>query len=268
MADTKKTRPTLVADIKDVQLSLKTAGYYVGAIDGDFGKGSRTALDAALQHAALGRGRPVFVSQALTDAQIKDAADAHGIPFSCIKAVIAVESNGGMYTDMRADILSIDGPGGFIDGGMPKILFEAKWFHKLTGGAYDQIAPNISSPVWDRKLYFGGQAEYKRYWQAAQLDERAAMKSCSWGLFQIMGVNHQLCGYTDVLSFVTAMKTGEAKQLEAFLTFIGNVRHKTKTLKQWLIEKNWAMFAEGYNGEGYRANKYDTKLAKEEAKYA
>lgn len=35
--------------IEDIQQVLKTAGYYQGAIDGDFGSGSRAALEAAVK---------------------------------------------------------------------------------------------------------------------------------------------------------------------------------------------------------------------------
>lgn len=267
MPDTKKVRAVLIADIKNVQRDLASAGYYHGAIDGDFGKGSNLALQQALNHAAIGRGRPVYTKKTLTYSDIKDAADSYRLSFGAVKAVIAVESGGGYFTDVRREILDLDGPGGFIDGDLLKILFEAKWFHKFTDGVYDKTHPNISSPVWDKKLYIGGQSEYKRYWAAATLNEEAAMKSTSWGMFQIMGFNHKLCGYQDVESFVLALKQGEQRQLEAFLIFIGNMKHKGKTLLTWLQQKNWAMFAEGYNGAGYRANQYDTKLEKEDAKY-
>jgi hypothetical protein len=37
---------------------------------------------------------------------------------------------------------------------------------------------------------------------------------------------------------------------------------KSAKLDDELRAKNWAAFAKGYNGSGYRANQYDTRLAK------
>lgn len=268
MADTKKTQPQLVEDVKYIQDVLKREGYYGGLLDGDFGGGSKRALEAMRIHAMLGRGVQPKASKTLTDADIRMVAGTHKVPYSATKAVIAVESGGGWYTDPRADILDLDGPGGFIDGDLLKILFEAKWFHSFTKGKYDKTNPNISSPIWDRKLYVGGQAEYKRFWEAAKLDAEAAFKATSWGMFQIMGFNHSMAGYASAQDMVNAFKQGESVQLDSFMTFISSVKHKGKLLIQWLREKNWAMFAEGYNGAGYAANQYDIKLRKEDAKYA
>lgn len=268
MADTKKLRAALITDVKYIQGVLKGEGYYGGSLDGDFGGGSKKALEAMRIHAMLGRGVQPQSSKTLSDAAIRTVAQTHNVPYSATKAVIAVESGGGWYTDARAEILDLDGPGGFIDGDLLKILFEAKWFHAFTKGKYDKSNPNISSPIWNRKLYVGGQGEYRRFWEAAQLDSEAAFKSTSWGMFQIMGFNHKLAGYQSAQAMVDAFKQGESVQLDAFMTFISNVKHKGKLLIQWLREKNWAMFAEGYNGAGYAANQYDTKLAKEDKKYA
>ena len=267
MADTKKTRALLIEDVKYIQNLLKSEGYYKGILDGDFGPGSRVALESMKLHARFGRGATSTVARTITDTEIRSSATKFSIPFSAVKSVIAVESGGGWYTDERKDIVDLDGPGGFIDGDLLKILFEAKWFHSFTGGKYDETNPNISSPTWNRKLYFGGQNEYKRFWEAAQLDAEAAFKATSWGMFQIMGFNHKLAGYDSAQAMVEAFKQGEQVQLEAFLTFISNVKHKGKLLIQWLREKNWAMFAEGYNGAGYAANQYDVKLAREDKKW-
>lgn len=267
MADTKKTRAVLVEDLKDIQEVLRAEGYYTGDIDADFGNKSKAALSAMVVHARLGRGASPTVAKIITNDQIKVIAAKFNVPFSATMAVKAVESNGGWYTDERADILALDGDGGFIDGDLLKILFEAKWFHSFTGGVYDKTHPNISSPVWDKKLYFGGQNEYKRFWEAAQLNAEAAFKATSWGMFQIMGFNHKLAGYDSAQAMVESFKQGESFQLDAFMTFISSVKHKGKLLIQWLREKNWAMFAEGYNGAGYAANKYDTKLATEDKKW-
>ncbi|MEB3025818.1 N-acetylmuramidase family protein, partial [Parvimonas sp. M13] len=184
-----------------------------------------------------------------------------------IRAVIEVESGGGWFTDMRADILNLDGPGGFIDGDMPKILFEALWFHRLTNGRFTASHPKISSNKWDKSLYVGGQNEYRRLHEAMLLDELAALKSASWGMFQIMGFNHQLAGYSLVTDFVVAMKKSEANHLAAFLSFITNSSYQGSKLIDLLRKNDFNGFAGGYNGEGQIAL-YGGKLSAAFKKYS
>lgn len=52
----------------------------------------------------------------------------------------------------------------------------------------------------------------------------------------------------------------EGTQLDAFGRFIEHARFGGRPLVQWLRERNWAKFAEGYNGSGFKQNKYDEKL--------
>lgn len=175
-----------------------------------------------------------------------------------VKAVMKIESNGGWFEDIRADILDLDGPGGFIDGDMPKILFEAHWFDRLTGGRYRKSHPNISSAKWNRALYVGGAAEYRRLHVAMELDREAALKSASWGLFQIMGFNHVAAGHATVEDFVAAMKRSEAEQLLAFVNFVKSKGLVDEMLK--IMDGDGRPFAAAYNGPGYEANNYHTKL--------
>src|ERR1035437_7175065 len=125
----------------------------------------------------------------LTEQNFKDAANTLPIEVAAIKAVSEVESNGS----------------GFFSNDAPKILFEAHSFHTLTNGEYDASHPNISSPVWNKALYYGGIREYDRLNIAKTLNETAALQSASWGKFQIMGGNFKKCGYANVQDFVTDM---------------------------------------------------------------
>ena len=58
---------------------------------------------------------------------------------------------------------------------------------------------------WDKSKYLGGVHEYKRLELAKEIDEECALKSASWGMFQIMGFNHLYCGCKDVFEFVKKM---------------------------------------------------------------
>ena len=173
----------------------------------------------------------------MTDDAIAAAANSIGCDVCAVKAVLDVESRGG-----------------FLPDGRPKILFERAYFSRLTGGKYNSSDPDISAPTWGG--YKGGPAEYDRLEKAIALDRDAALRSASWGAFQIMGNNFAACGFANVEDFVTAMVAGEPQQLDAFVSFV-----KSGGLDDELRRLDWAGFARGYNGPDYRANKYDQKLA-------
>lgn len=206
---------------------------------------------------------------ALTDQDFIDAANMIGAQYAQVRAVWEIEANGaGFHTDIRADILALDGPGGFIDGLLAKILFEAKVFSGETGGKYDKSHPNISSRTWNRALYVGGIGEWRRLHVAMGLDRQAALKSASWGGPQIMGFNHKLAGFDTVEAFVDAMKSGARAQLLAFVAFIKNSGMADKLRAINGTASSAAPFARAYNGSGYATHNYHGKLAAAFAKWA
>jgi hypothetical protein len=205
----------------------------------------------------------------LTDADFAEVAAKLKCSVAQIRAVWEVESGGGWYQDVRADILAADGPGGFIDGpNLPKILFEAHHFDRLTGGKYRASHPNISSRTWNRALYVGGQGEWGRLHRAMLLDAKAALMSASWGGAQIMGFNHKLAGFPTVEAFVAAMKRDERAHLDAFAVFIGSAGLLDALRKISRTHADCVPFARGYNGKGYLANAYHVKIAKAFAKWS
>lgn len=176
----------------------------------------------------------------LTDDDYKRAALSLGTEIAVVKAVTFVESNGR----------------GFDSQKRPKILFEAHQFGKLTNYQYNDQS-DISCYSWaEGKPYYRGD-QYQRLDKASRLDKTAAQKSASWGLFQIMGFNHKMCGYNNVDDYVKAMFESEGKHLDAFVNFVKN----NNTMKKALVNKDWATFARNYNGPLYKDNDYDTKLA-------
>jgi peptidoglycan hydrolase-like protein with peptidoglycan-binding domain len=172
----------------------------------------------------------------LESGDIEAAATALGCSVAAIKAVIDVESRGGFLPDRR-----------------PRILFERHYFSRLTKGAHNAQS-DISNPKWGG--YSGGAAEYGRLGRAIALNRDAALRSASWGMFQIMGDNCGLAGFAGAESFVAAMVSGEKAQLDAFVNFV-----RASHLADELARTDWAGFARGYNGAKYAENKYDTKLA-------
>lgn len=186
-----------------------------------------------------------------------------------IRAVDEVESGGGWFKDVRADILAKDGPGGFLGGPhLPKLLFEAHKFSSFTNGRYDKSHPNLSSPRWNRALYVGGQGEWIRLWDAMKLDRTAALKSASYGRYQIMGFNHKLAGFATVEAYVDAMKKSERAHLEAFVSFIQNSGLADELRRVSNVHADCIPFASGYNGSGYAANEYHVKIARAHKKYS
>ena len=116
--------------------------------------------------------------------------------------------------------------------------------------------------------WFSTGEEYDRLEKAAGLDEDdrvhdAAYEAASYGSFQIMGFHWATLGYPNVDSFVSHMYTHEKAHLEAFGKFC-----QVTNLMKHLQNKDWEAFAKGYNGPGYKQNKYDAKLAAAYQKYS
>ena len=96
-----------------------------------------------------------------------------------------------------------------------------------------------------------------------KINIEAALSSCSWGMFQIMGFNHKSCEKDNIYTFVKDMYGSEYEQLNLFAAFVEN-----NNLVKYLKSHNWDEFAKRYNGSGFKANKYDTKLASAYKKYS
>ena len=194
-------------------------------------------------------------SKALTEEAIREAANNLGVDVACVKAVAEVESLGN----------------GFNSTGMVKILFERHKFYKFIAQKYgapkaNQLAamhPDICSPKAGG--YTSSTAtEHKRLDKAIAIDRECAMKSASWGRFQVMGFNYAAAGFANVEDFCVAMWKSEDEHLRAFVNFIKADANMHRHLKN----RNWTAFANAYNGPAYAQNKYDTKLAAAYRKYS
>jgi hypothetical protein len=184
----------------------------------------------------------------ISRADLAQAAAELGVGVDVVKTVAAVEARNS----------------GFLKGtDLPAILFEGHHFHRYTHGRFDASHPHLSHKSWTAAHYRGGRGEYDRLLEAVDInggDPDAALLSTSWGMFQIMGFNHQRAGYDDVRAFVNAMAMGEDAHLRAFARF---VLSDGGGLAQRLRDRDWTEFARAYNGAGFAKNQYDAKLAKE-----
>lgn len=140
---------------------------------------------------------------------------------------------------------------------MPLILFERHLFSRLTRRQFDREHPDIASPAVTSPGNYGrSDLQPLRLRRAAVLDEYAALKSASWGTFQILGINHAAAGYSNVEAFVDGMMTSQRKHLEAFVNFI---KADTNLLSS-IREQNWTRFARAYNGSGEAKHDYHGRL--------
>lgn len=179
-----------------------------------------------------------------------------------------------------------------IDGAfIPALLFERHYFSRLTSGQYDTSHPDISWPTPYRKKSLLGQDDphmpdgkvertdiyadyasaYLRLINAYRLNADAALRSCSWGKFQVMGDNFAACGATSVQDFVQKICTSEYEQIDLLASFIqckpaswkdprNKKAGKAPTLWASIQAKDWDMIAYNYNGPTYKTYRYDTQL--------
>jgi hypothetical protein len=147
--------------------------------------------------------------------------------------------------------------GAFDANGRPIILYEPHIFSRLTNHAFDASNPTVSYPRFGQRPYPRTQDDrWAQLAEAFALDEEAALKAASWGKFQILGQNHNVCGFPTARAFVADMAQSEARQLAAFEAFVrGNNLHIP------LRSLDWRAFARGYNGPAYEQTGYHTKMA-------
>lgn len=145
--------------------------------------------------------------------------------------------------------------GGFGSDGRPIILFERHLFSRKTNHQFDASHPSVSNPTPGG--YPRTQAErWNQLAEAYALDPEAALQSASYGRFQLLGQNFPNLGMANAHEYVTKLSKSEKDQLEGFEGFV-----RANSLADELVRKDWAAFASRYNGPGYAANQYDTKMA-------
>jgi hypothetical protein len=180
-------------------------------------------------------------NQFVSEADYVTAAKKLGCEVNAIKAVAQVESDAGGWN---------------LGKDRPKVLFERHYFSHLTNGIYDISHPDLSNKIAGG--YGGPNTEYDKLYRAAHLNEEAALKSASYGAFQIVGRYHIEAGSATVSVFVDRMMRGQREQLFAFVSYVA----AKNSAKRAIINKDWARFALSYNGPAYRRNNYDTKMAR------
>ena len=179
----------------------------------------------------------------MTARDVEEAARALRVEVPVLLAVLDVEAAGS----------------GFDDQGRPRMLYEPHWFYRLLKqqGKTDKLkkarVAGVAYRTWGMRPY--PKDSYPRLEIAMSIDWQNALKSASWGLPQILGVNHVTAGYKTVQGMVTAFTRSERAQLMAFVRFL-----QRKGYDRHLRSKDWAAFSRGYNGPLYKVRGYDAKL--------
>lgn len=235
------------------------------------------------------------MSNKLTPIQLTQAAEAAGFEARAVRAVIQVETGGSGYDSKTGYLLIQFEPSWFRRLLPKKRLAEinvALAARKSDNAAFDAWrlatakveAINAKLAVADRKplppkpmfrtteeqstlivcweivnanQVEGQPRERIAFNAAVRIDARTAQLATSWGLPQMMGFNHVVCGYKTVEQMVEAFRVSEANQVAAMLTFIKSKKAMAGALKK----RDWGVLAYYYNGPAYKTFKYDTKLA-------
>ncbi|MGY2919459.1 N-acetylmuramidase domain-containing protein [Bradyrhizobium sp. USDA 3262] len=195
-------------------------------------------------------------SKEIVDA-IVAAANANGWPASALLAVVECETSGKPFEQ---------------DNHTPALLFERhKFYSELQSHKpmklKDAIKAGLAIPKWSRNTQYKDQGtsagRLNVIAKARQIDEEVANRAASWGLGQTMGFNAERLHYDNATAMVEELSKGVAEQIEAMVREI-----KSSKLDKHLIAKDFAKFAKGYNGAGYKQNNYDTRMRNADAVWA
>ena len=185
--------------------------------------------------------------------EIETVAASLGVEAAALAAVADIESG-----------LKAHAP---VDGrAEPLIRFEGHYFdRRLAGPAREEARrQGLAAPEAGKVKNPASQAaRWKLLARAAAIDRKAAWESTSWGLGQVMGAHWAWLGYASVDALVSEARSGAGGQLRLMARYIDKAG-----LAPALNARDWATFARGYNGPGFRKNDYDGKLARAYARHA
>lgn len=165
-----------------------------------------------------------------------------------------------------ADIESGLAAHAMIDGrAEPLIRFEGHYFDRRLAGAEQRRArqQGLASPQAGAVKNPASQASrWRLLAAAAAINRKAAYESTSWGMGQVMGAHWAWLDYASVDALVADARSGALAQLRLMALYI-----KKAGLADALRKHDWVAFARGYNGPGYAANHYDSRLARAFARH-
>lgn len=188
----------------------------------------------------------------------------------------AIGSEIGVGEDPIHALIEVETRGtGFDSQGRVILLFEPhKFYAHLKGEQRAQaVSEHLAYPHWGQAPY--PRDSYPRLDKAMEINETAALKSCSWGMGQIMGENYQMLGYDTVQDMVIAFAADEEAQLKGMVAFIksagidDDLRRIQKKIDQGVqvTATDAVPLVRVYNGPGYAKNQYHIRYAAALAKW-
>ena len=213
----------------------------------------------------------INMTKELTEQQIREVAEANGIEYAVIRAIIDVECNGS----------------GFLPDGTPTILFERHkyWLQLGKINFYSirremrRMRPDLCHKHVSGQGGYGYQSEQPERMDTAiklindilpDIDNETfeavrvcGLKSASWGLGQILASNYEKAGFDSVQDFINGMYASEKSQLEIMVTLLINWG-----LLEAMKQHDWRAIARKWNGRAYARQGYHTKLANSYLNYA
>lgn len=181
----------------------------------------------------------------LKETDYQRAANTLGVTVPHIKAFAEVESNGD----------------GFLPTGEVKILFERHVFYRQLvtnkGKSFADTVAKTDPDICNKTPGGYGKLsqQHPKLQRAVAIDRKSALESCSWGAFQVMGFHWKLLGYDSVQDFVNSAYSDQG-QLELVIRFLKVNPNIVAALKR----NDWETVARLYNGAGFAANSYHTKM--------
>lgn len=183
----------------------------------------------------------------LAQGDIGEAARWLGVPTAALLAFIEVEAAGR----------------GFDAQSRPKMLFEPHvfWRELGAGTARDLAAKlGVAYAKWGAQPY--PKDSYRRLQTATEIAQAKALRSASWGLGQILGDKHLICGHSTEENFVRANMQGEREQLLCMTALmIAWGIPKMLAGRDLTKKESWAPVAAKWNGSGYAKHNYHGRIA-------
>jgi N-acetylmuramidase/Putative peptidoglycan binding domain len=180
---------------------------------------------------------------------IVGTANKAGIERAALLALVEVETSGAPFEQ---------------DGRTPTLLFERHKAWSLAAKVSRALQSTfaragLAIPKWSPSTQYKDQGTSAKrlalIGQARAINEEVANQSASWGLGQTMGFLFAELGFESACQMVERMSGDVAAQLDCMVAVLRN-----KHLIEPLNAHEWPRVAEGYNGPGYRTNRYDVRL--------
>lgn len=178
------------------------------------------------------------------------AANANHIELATLLALVEIETSGKVFEN---------------DGRTPQLLYErhiafreAGKVNKATQNEF--VAAGLAQQGWQKATQYRDQRTSAQRLdlirRASKIDEEVALRSCSWGIGQTMGFLAPELDFPSARAMVDHMTGSLDGQVDCM---VREVLHSH--LVDPLNSHDWPYVARIYNGAGYRANKYDERLA-------